>query len=137
MLYTLDYFELTGGKDLNPLIVKIHDGRGSKGFRNQYYRVKIFTYFTSFFAREGKKKKALKTLVKQAVDSYFKEMEPENKDQIPPLVIIVANTPEDSIIMHQELNSLEAELKTTLWSYLSESKVLILDRNQLLSNPRI
>lgn len=138
MLFTMDYVELLGGIDLNPLIVKKHEGVASKGFSSLKYRVVVYSYFTNFFSKKNMKEKSLQKLAKAAVQQYF-EMGPEDQDMIPPVVIIIANNPDDSVVLHQALNELEDEYKTMLWSHNrnEESKVLVLERNEILSTPRI
>ena len=138
MLYTLDYFEKTGGRYIRPIQTNEYLGRAWKGFSGKGFRVKVLTYFTDFFPKEGMKEKALNELCRQAVSEY--DLLGNFEDQYPPLVIVLANNSEDYIFLFQELNKLENDLGRRFWSSnnsLESDKIVILMRNELLSNPKI
>jgi len=137
-VYTLDYFHLVGGQYVKPVQTKEYLGRAWKGLSGKGFRVKVITYFTDFFPKAGVKEKALKELCRQAVHRF--DLLGNFEDQYPPLVIILANNSEDYIFLHQELNKLENELGRRFWNShnsLESDKIVILMRNELLSDPKI
>lgn len=138
MLYSLDYFELVGGRYVKPIQTKEYLGRAWKGFSGRGFRVKVLTYFTDFFPKEGMKEKALNELVKQAI--YEFDLLGNSEDQYPPLVIVLANNSEDYIFLYQELNKLESDLGRRFWNtanFGENDRIVILMRSELLSNPKI
>jgi hypothetical protein len=138
VLYTLDYFDLVGGRYIRPIQTKEYLGRAWKGLSRKGFRVKVISYFTDFFPKPGMKEKALKELCHQAVHEY--DLLGNFEDQYPPLVIILANNSEDYIFLHQWLNKLESELGRRFWNShnsLESDKIVVLMRYELLSDPKI